>query len=70
MGFICNGGIGIVFMSAIIASILLAVTLVLGVVGWIDWINRKRIQWNIKRNKANQPNSDWDYVKYILRRHR
>jgi hypothetical protein len=52
----------------IIASVLLAVTLVLGVVTWIDWINRKRIQWNMKRNKANQSNGDWDYVKYILRR--
>ena len=52
----------------IIASVLLAVTLVLGVVTWIDWINRKRMQWNMKRNKANQSNGDLDYVKYILRR--
>ena len=56
-------------MNTIIASILLAFALVLGVVGWIDWINRVRIRWNTKRSKSNQTHTDWDFIKNILRRH-
>jgi hypothetical protein len=54
---------------AIIASVLLAVTLVLGVVTWIDWINRVRIRWNTRRSNGNQTHTDWDFIKHILRRH-
>jgi hypothetical protein len=57
-------------MTAILASTLLAITLVLGVVTWIDWINRVRIRWNTKRENSNQTHTDWDFVKWILRRHR
>jgi hypothetical protein len=57
-------------MTAILASTLLAITLVLGVVGWIDWINRVRIRWNTKRVNNNQTHTDWEFVKWILRRHR
>lgn len=56
-------------LGQIIASTLLATALVLGVVQWIDWINRKRIQWNSKRKQGNQTHTDWDFVKHILRRH-
>lgn len=56
-------------MSEIIASLLLATALVLGVVGWIDWINRIRIRWNMRRKSSNQTHTDWDFVKHILRRH-
>jgi hypothetical protein len=57
-------------MTAIVSSILLAITLVLGVVTWIDWINRVRIRWNTKRENNNQTHTDWEFVKHILRRHR
>jgi len=57
-------------MTTILASTLLAITLVLGVVGWIDWINRVRIRWNTKRVNNNQTHTDWEFVKWILRRHR
>ena len=57
-------------MSEIIASLLLSTALVLGVVGWIDWINRIRIRWNMRRKSSNQTHTDWDFVKHILRRHR
>ena len=56
-------------MSELILSVLIAVTLVLGVVGWIDWINRVRIRWNVKRSNSNQTHTDWEFVKHILRRH-
>ena len=56
-------------MSGIIASVLLAVALVLGVVSWIDWINRVRIRWNTKRENSNQTHTDWEFIKHILRRH-
>ena len=56
-------------MSEIIASLLLSTALVLGVVGWIDWINRIRIRWNMRRSQNNQTHTDWDFVKHILRRH-
>jgi hypothetical protein len=56
-------------MSENILSVLITVAMTFGVVYWTDWINRKRIEWNMKRNKANQPDGDWDYIKYILRRH-
>lgn len=57
-------------MTAIVSSILLAITLVLGVVTWIDWINRVRIRWNTRREQSNQTHTDWEFVKHILRRHR
>jgi Tfp pilus assembly protein FimT len=57
-------------MSELVASVLLAVALVLGVTSFIDWINRVRIRWNIKRSGSNQTHTDWEFVKYILRRHR
>jgi hypothetical protein len=53
----------------IITSVLLGITLVLGVVGWIDWINRIRIRWNTKRVSGNQTHTDWEFIKHILRRH-
>ncbi len=56
-------------MTAIIASVLLTVALVLGVTSFIDWINRIRIRWNVKRESSNQTHTDWDFVKHILRRH-
>jgi hypothetical protein len=56
-------------MNTIIASILLAIALVLGVTSFIDWINRVRIRWNVKRVSSNQTHTDWDFVKHILRRH-
>ncbi len=56
-------------MSELVASVLFTVTLVLGVVGWIDWINRVRIRWNTKRTSSNQTHTDWEFVKHILRRH-
>jgi hypothetical protein len=56
-------------MTGIISSVLLGITLVLGVVGWIDWINRVRIRWNTKRISSNQTHTDWEFVKHILRRH-
>jgi len=57
-------------MSELVASVFLAVTLVLGVTTWIDWINRVRIRWNIKRENGNQTHTDWEFIKHILRRHR
>jgi len=57
-------------MSEIIASVLLGIALVLGVTSFIDWINRVRIRWNIKRENGNQTHTDWEFVKHILRRHR
>jgi hypothetical protein len=59
-------------MMTVIASVLLGVTLTLGVVSWIDWINRKKIQWSMRAAQRimNGKNSDWEFVKYILRRHR
>jgi hypothetical protein len=57
-------------MSEIIASVLLIIALVLGLTHWIDWINRVRIKWNIKRSSSNQTHTDWEFVKHILRRHR
>jgi hypothetical protein len=56
--------------GTIIASVLLGITLVLGVVTWIDWINRVRIRWNMRRSGSNQTHTDWEFVKHILRRHR
>jgi hypothetical protein len=57
-------------MSGIIASVLLGIALVLGVVSWIDWINRVRMKWNTKRKSGNQTHTDWEFIKHILRRHR
>lgn len=57
-------------MTAIIASALLIIAMTLGLVTWIDWINRVRIRWNTKRSSSNQTHTDWDFVKHILRRHR
>jgi hypothetical protein len=57
-------------MSEIIASALLIIALVLGLTHWIDWINRVRIRWNTKRENSNQTHTDWEFVKWILRRHR
>lgn len=57
-------------MSGIISSVLLGIALVLGVVTWIDWINRVRMKWNTKRESSNQTHTDWEFVKWILRRHR
>jgi len=57
-------------MTAIIASVLLTVALVLGVTSLIDWINRIRIHWNTKRKSGNQTHTDWEFIKHILRRHR
>jgi len=57
-------------MSEIIASVLFTIALVLGVTSFIDWINRVRIKWNIKRSSSNQTHTDWEFVKHILRRHR
>lgn len=56
-------------MSQLVASVLLTVALVLGVTSFIDWINRVRIRWNIKRESSNQTHTDWEFVKHILRRH-
>ena len=56
-------------MSEIIASVLLIIALVLGLTHWIDWINRVRIKWNIKRSSSNQTHTDWEFIKHILRRH-
>lgn len=55
-------------MSEIIASVLLIIALVLGLTHWIDWINRVRIKWNIKRSSSNQTHTDWEFIKHILRR--
>jgi hypothetical protein len=57
-------------MSGIISSVLLGIALVLGVVTWIDWINRVRMKWNTKRESSNQTHTDWEFVKWILRRHK
>jgi hypothetical protein len=57
-------------MSEIIASVLLIIALVLGLTHWIDWINRVRIKWNIKRSSSNQTHTDWEFIKHILRRRR
>jgi hypothetical protein len=57
-------------MTALLSSILLAIALVFGVVYWIDWINRVRIRWNMRRESSNQTHTDWEFVKYVLRRHR
>ena len=57
-------------MSGIIASALLITAMTLGLVTWIDWINRVRIKWNTKREQNNQTHTDWEFVKHILRRHR
>jgi hypothetical protein len=57
-------------MTAIIASALLIIAMTLGLVTWIDWINRVRIRWNMKRESSNQTHTDWEFVKYVLRRHR
>ena len=56
-------------MSGIIASVLLIIALVLGLTHWIDWINRVRIRWNVKRENNNQTHTDWEFIKHILRRH-
>jgi hypothetical protein len=56
--------------ATIIASILISVALALGMVYWIDWINRVRIRWNMRREQNNQTHKDWEFVKWILRRHR
>jgi len=41
----------------------------LGLVTFIDWINRVRIRWNVKRESGNQTHTDWEFIKHILRRH-
>jgi hypothetical protein len=56
-------------MTAILASALLIIAMTLGLVTWIDWINRVRIRWNMKRESSNQTHTDWEFVKHILRRH-
>jgi len=56
-------------MSGIIASVLLIIAMTLGLVTFIDWINRVRIRWNVKRESGNQTHTDWEFVKHILRRH-
>ena len=56
-------------MTAILASALLIIAMTLGLVTWIDWINRVRIRWNTKRESSNQTHTDWEFVKHILRRH-
>ena len=57
-------------MSGIIASVLLITAMTLGLVTFIDWINRVRIRWNVKRESGNQTHTDWEFIKHILRRHR
>ncbi len=57
-------------MTAIIASVLLIIAMTLGLVTWIDWINRVRIRWNTMRESSNKTHTDWEFVKHILRRHR
>jgi Tfp pilus assembly protein FimT len=56
-------------MSELVASVLLTVALVLGVTNFIDWINRVRIRWNMRRVSSNQTHTDWEFIKHILRRH-
>ena len=56
-------------MTITLASILIIIIMTIGIVAWIDWINRIRIRWNNKRTVSNQTHTNWEFIKHILRRH-
>jgi hypothetical protein len=54
-------------MSDIIISVLFASVFTFGTVTWIDWINRRKMKWSLRNPQHN--NSEWEFIKHILRRH-